>query len=227
MCSLILNLHCQQMVSESWLPALRLKDRRIVLLVKPGPNETSAVVVCCGLKLWRLKEARSLYKGQNSNVLSQRNITTMAWSRCSWTPSAWNPPPPPSVKVIIIMAYVWCFKTSFFKLFHRARLKIDDHVNENICTSLKRMFRIHDCLLCLLTWKNDREVRRLHDAAWIQNVCEIRCNNRRKLAFGAIKFKNRISVRLHHPFSRTFFVFFSKIFKFECNITSDWLNHTV
>ena len=27
------------------------------------------------------------------------------------------------------------------------------------------------------------------------------------------------------PFSRKFFVFFSKICKLECNTTSDWLNH--
>ena len=32
-------------------------------------------------------------------------------------------------------------------------------------------------------------------------------------------------VRIHQPFSRTFIL--SKIRKFECNITSDWLNHTV
>ena len=29
--------------------------------------------------------------------------------------------------------------------------------------------------------------------------------------------------RIHQPVSRTFFVFFSKICKFECNTTSDWL----
>ena len=34
-------------------------------------------------------------------------------------------------------------------------------------------------------------------------------------------------VRIHQPFSRTFFVFVSKICKFECNTTSDWLNRTV
>ena len=34
-------------------------------------------------------------------------------------------------------------------------------------------------------------------------------------------------VRIHQQFSRTFFVFFSKICKFECNTTSDWLNCTV
>ena len=33
-------------------------------------------------------------------------------------------------------------------------------------------------------------------------------------------------VRIHQPFSRTFFVFVSKICKFECNTTSDWLNRT-
>ena len=33
--------------------------------------------------------------------------------------------------------------------------------------------------------------------------------------------------RIHQPFSRTFFVFVSKICKFECNTTSDWLNRTV
>ena len=34
-------------------------------------------------------------------------------------------------------------------------------------------------------------------------------------------------VRIHQPFSRTFFVFVSKICKSECNTTSDWLNRTV
>ena len=33
--------------------------------------------------------------------------------------------------------------------------------------------------------------------------------------------------RIHQPFSRTFFVFFSKICKFNCNTTSDWLKHWV
>ena len=33
--------------------------------------------------------------------------------------------------------------------------------------------------------------------------------------------------RIHQPFSRTVFVFFSKICKFECNTTSDWLNRMV
>ena len=40
-------------------------------------------------------------------------------------------------------------------------------------------------------------------------------------------FPNKPRVRIHHPFSRTFFVFVSKICKFECNTTSDWLNRTV
>ena len=35
------------------------------------------------------------------------------------------------------------------------------------------------------------------------------------------------TVRIHQPFSRTFFVFVHKICKFECNTTSDWLNRTV
>ena len=34
-------------------------------------------------------------------------------------------------------------------------------------------------------------------------------------------------LRIHQSFSRTFFVFLSKICKFECNTTSDWLNRTV
>ena len=34
-------------------------------------------------------------------------------------------------------------------------------------------------------------------------------------------------VRIHQLFSRTFFVFFSKICNFECKTTSDWLNRTV
>ena len=34
-------------------------------------------------------------------------------------------------------------------------------------------------------------------------------------------------VRIHQPFSRTLFVFFSKICKLECNTTSDWLNRVV
>ena len=34
-------------------------------------------------------------------------------------------------------------------------------------------------------------------------------------------------VRIHHTSSRTFFVFFSKICKFERNTTSDWLNRMV
>ena len=38
---------------------------------------------------------------------------------------------------------------------------------------------------------------------------------------------NRTWVRIHQPFSRTFFVFVSKNCKFECNTTSDWLNRTV
>ena len=45
------------------------------------------------------------------------------------------------------------------------------------------------------------------------------CNN------AEVIFLNR--VRIHQPFSRTFFVFVSKICKFECNTTSDWLNRTV
>ena len=40
------------------------------------------------------------------------------------------------------------------------------------------------------------------------------------------KGKYFIWVRIHQPFSRTFFVFFPNICKFECN-TSDWLNRTV
>ena len=35
--------------------------------------------------------------------------------------------------------------------------------------------------------------------------------------------KMKIWGRIHQPFSRTFFVFFSKICKFECKTTSDWL----
>ena len=31
-------------------------------------------------------------------------------------------------------------------------------------------------------------------------------------------------VRFHQPLSRTVFVFFPKIWEFECNITPDWLN---
>ena len=38
---------------------------------------------------------------------------------------------------------------------------------------------------------------------------------------------NKTWVRIHQLFSRTFFVFFSKICNFECNTTSDWLNRTV
>ena len=38
---------------------------------------------------------------------------------------------------------------------------------------------------------------------------------------------NYIRVRIHQPFSRTFFVFFSKICKFECDTASDWLNRMV
>ena len=34
-------------------------------------------------------------------------------------------------------------------------------------------------------------------------------------------------VCIHQPFSRTFFAFISKIYKFECNTTSDWLNRMV
>ena len=34
-------------------------------------------------------------------------------------------------------------------------------------------------------------------------------------------------VRVHQPFTRTFFVFFCKICKFECKTTSDWLNRMV
>ena len=34
-------------------------------------------------------------------------------------------------------------------------------------------------------------------------------------------------VFIHQPFSRIFFVFFSKICKLECNTTSDWLNRMV
>ena len=30
--------------------------------------------------------------------------------------------------------------------------------------------------------------------------------------------------RIHQPFSRTFFVLFSRVCKFECNTTSGWLN---
>ena len=40
-------------------------------------------------------------------------------------------------------------------------------------------------------------------------------------------FPNEPWVRIHQLFSRTFFVFFSKICNFECNTTSDWLNRTV
>ena len=32
---------------------------------------------------------------------------------------------------------------------------------------------------------------------------------------------------IQQPFSRTSFVVFSNIFKFDCKTTSDWLNHTV
>ena len=39
--------------------------------------------------------------------------------------------------------------------------------------------------------------------------------------------RSKSRVRIHQPFSRTFFVFVSKICKFECNTTSDWLNRTV
>ena len=34
-------------------------------------------------------------------------------------------------------------------------------------------------------------------------------------------------VHIHQKFSKTFFVFFSKICKLECNTTSDWLNRMV
>ena len=34
-------------------------------------------------------------------------------------------------------------------------------------------------------------------------------------------------VRIHQPFSRTFFVFVSNICKLECNTNSDWLNRMV
>ena len=34
-------------------------------------------------------------------------------------------------------------------------------------------------------------------------------------------------VPILQPFSRPFFVFFSKIPRLECNTTSDWLNHPV
>ena len=37
----------------------------------------------------------------------------------------------------------------------------------------------------------------------------------------------RSRVRIHQPFSRTFFVFFSEICQFECNTTSDLLNRTI
>ena len=38
--------------------------------------------------------------------------------------------------------------------------------------------------------------------------------------------KSHIWVCIYRPFFGTFLVFFSKIFlKFECNTTSDWLNH--
>ena len=35
---------------------------------------------------------------------------------------------------------------------------------------------------------------------------------------------NKPWVRIHQPFSRMFFVFFSKICEVECNTTYDWLN---
>ena len=40
-------------------------------------------------------------------------------------------------------------------------------------------------------------------------------------------FMFKIRVRIHQPFLRTFFFFFSKICKLKCNTTSDWLNHMV
>ena len=39
--------------------------------------------------------------------------------------------------------------------------------------------------------------------------------------------KYRPGPRIHLPFSRMFYVFFTKFYKFEYNTASDWLNHTV
>ena len=49
-------------------------------------------------------------------------------------------------------------------------------------------------------------------------------------SYNLVSFRNKCTenwVRIHQPFSRTFFVCFSKICKFECNTTSDWINRTV
>ena len=42
---------------------------------------------------------------------------------------------------------------------------------------------------------------------------------------GPVWEKVKTRVCIHQPFSRTFFIFFSKICKLECNTTSDWQNH--
>ena len=38
---------------------------------------------------------------------------------------------------------------------------------------------------------------------------------------------NESGVHIHQPFSKMFFVFFSKTCEFECNTSSDWLNRYI
>ena len=50
-------------------------------------------------------------------------------------------------------------------------------------------------------------------------------NRSKILSFGKeLTVRGECSIHIHQPFSRTFFVFFSKICKFECDTTFDWIN---
>lgn len=58
-----------------------------------------------------------------------------------------------SVMPITLIDRGWSYKNSFFKTLSQFLSEIDESVNENICTLLKRTIRIDGCLLSSMTRK--------------------------------------------------------------------------
>lgn len=58
-----------------------------------------------------------------------------------------------SVMPITLIDRGWSYKNSFFKTLSQFLSRIDESVNENICTLLKRTIHIDGCLLSSMTRK--------------------------------------------------------------------------
>ena len=91
---------------------------------------------------------------------------------------------------------------------------------QSICIKMQERLYCHIIKIKLLKKSLRIKIR------WFKKK-KVDSRNKKRYTCIFIHFSSDSWVRIHQLFSRTFFVFFSKICNFECNTTTDWLNRTV